>query len=49
MEEQRLQVSENKILRRIFGPKRGEGKDSRRKLHKEGLHNLHFHHILPGW
>jgi hypothetical protein len=34
-------VFENRVLRRIFGPKRGEGTGEWRKLHSEGLHNLY--------
>jgi hypothetical protein len=33
-------VFENRVLRRIFGPKREEVAGSWRKLHKEGLQNL---------
>jgi hypothetical protein len=40
-EEQRLQVFENRVLRRIFGPKRNED-GSWRKLHNDELHNLYF-------
>jgi hypothetical protein len=32
---------ENRVLRRIFGPKRGEVKGGWRILHKEELHNLY--------
>jgi hypothetical protein len=39
-EEHRLRVSENRVLRRIFGPKR-EGDGSWRKLHNDELHNLY--------
>jgi hypothetical protein len=39
-EEHRLSVFENRVLRRIFGPKREEG-GSWRKLHNDELHNLH--------
>ena len=39
-EESRLRVFENRILRRIFGPKRGE-KGEWRRLHKEELHSLY--------
>jgi hypothetical protein len=34
-------VSENRILRRIFGPKRDEVTGEWRKLHSEDLHNLY--------
>jgi hypothetical protein len=34
-------VSENRVLRRIFGPKRAEVTGGWRKLHNEELHNLH--------
>jgi hypothetical protein len=34
-EEQRLRVYENRVLRRIFGPKRDEVTVSWRKLHNE--------------
>jgi hypothetical protein len=40
-EEHRLRVFENRILRRIFRPKRDEVKGGRRKLHNEELHNLY--------
>jgi hypothetical protein len=34
-------VSENRVLRRIFGPKRGEVAGGWRRLHNEELHNLY--------
>jgi len=34
-------VSENRVLRRIFGPKREEVAGGWRRLHNEELHNLH--------
>jgi hypothetical protein len=37
----RLRVFENRILRRIFGPKRDEVTGEWRKLHNEELHNLY--------
>jgi hypothetical protein len=40
-EEYRLRVFENRVLRRIFGPKRDEVTGDWRKLHKEELHNLY--------
>jgi hypothetical protein len=39
-EEHRLQVFENRVLRRIFGPKRDEVTGEWRKLHSGKLHNL---------
>jgi hypothetical protein len=40
-EEHRLRVFEKSVLRRICGPKRDEVTGGRRKLYKEGLHNLY--------
>jgi hypothetical protein len=40
-EEHRLRVSENRMLRRIFGPKRDEVTGGWRKLHNGDLHNLY--------
>jgi hypothetical protein len=40
-EEHRLRVSENRVLRRIFGPKRDEVMGEWSKLHNEELHNLY--------
>jgi len=40
-EERRLRVFENRVLRRIFGPKRDEVTGEWRKLHKEELNNLY--------
>jgi hypothetical protein len=40
-EEHRLRVSENRVLRRILGPKRDEVTGEQRKLHNEELHNLY--------
>jgi hypothetical protein len=37
-----LRVFENRVLRRIFGPKRDEVTGSWRKLHNEKLHGLYF-------
>jgi hypothetical protein len=39
--EHRLRVFENRVLRRIFGPKRDEMTGSWRKLHNEELHGLY--------
>jgi hypothetical protein len=41
MEQHRLRMSENMVLRRIFGPKRDEVPGERRKLHNEELHILY--------
>jgi hypothetical protein len=40
-EEHRLRVFENRVLRRIFGPKRDEVMGGWRKMHNEALHNLY--------
>jgi hypothetical protein len=40
-EGQRSRVFENRVLRRIFGPKRDEVMVGFRKLHEEELHNLY--------
>jgi hypothetical protein len=42
--EHRLRVFENRVLRRIFGPKRDEVTEEWRKLHNGELHNLY---LLP--
>jgi hypothetical protein len=39
LEEHRLRVFENRVLRRIFGPKRDEVKGEWRKLHNKELHD----------
>jgi hypothetical protein len=39
--EHGLRVFENRVLRRILGPKRDEVTGGRRKLHNEELHNLY--------
>jgi hypothetical protein len=41
-EEHRLGVFENRVLRRIFGPKRDELTGEWRKLHNKELHELYF-------
>jgi hypothetical protein len=41
-EEHRLWVFENRVLRRIFGPKLDEVTGKWRKLHREELHNLYI-------
>jgi hypothetical protein len=40
-EEHRLRVFENRVLRRIFGPKRDEVTGGWRKLHSEELRDLY--------
>jgi hypothetical protein len=40
-EEHRLRVFENRVLRKIFGPKRDEVTEGWRKRHNEELHNLY--------
>jgi hypothetical protein len=40
-EERRMKVFENRVLRRIFGPKRDDVTGKWRKLHNEGLNDLH--------
>jgi hypothetical protein len=40
-QEYRMREFENRVLRRIFGPKRDEVTGSSRKLHNEELRNLY--------
>jgi hypothetical protein len=40
-EEHRLRVFENRVLRRIFGPKKDEVTGGWRKLHNEELHIMY--------
>jgi hypothetical protein len=40
-EEHRVRVFKNRVLRRIFSPKRDEVTGESRKLHSEELHNLY--------
>jgi hypothetical protein len=40
-EKRRLRVFQNRVLRRIFGPKRDEVTEKWRKLHNEELNYLH--------
>jgi hypothetical protein len=44
-EEHRLRAFENRVLRRIFGPKKDEVTEGLRKLHNEELHYLYFRHV----
>jgi hypothetical protein len=47
-EEHRLRAFENRVLRRIFGPKRDDVTGEWRKLHSEELHNCTHHQISLG-
>jgi hypothetical protein len=46
MEERRLRVFENRMLRRVFGPKRDEVTGERRKLQNEELTDLYCSHTI---
>ena len=41
-EERRLRMFENRVLRRVFGPKRDEVTGEWRRLHNEKLNDLYF-------
>jgi uncharacterized membrane protein len=41
-EEHRLRMFENRVLRRIFGPKRDEVTGEWRRLHNEELNQFYF-------
>jgi hypothetical protein len=43
--EYKLRVFENRVLRRIFGPKRDTVTGGWRKLHNEKLHNLYLRQV----
>ena len=45
-EEHRLRVFENRVLRRIFGPKRDGVTGGSRKLHNEELNDLYSSHNI---
>ena len=45
-EERRLRVFENRVLRRVFGPKRDEVTEEWRKLHNEELRDLYYLPII---
>jgi hypothetical protein len=47
-EERKLRVFENKVLRRIFGPRRDEITGEWRRLHNEELNFCSTHPILCG-
>jgi hypothetical protein len=40
-EEHKLRVFQNRVLRRIFGPKKDEVAGGWRKLHNKALHDLY--------
>jgi len=40
-EERRLRVFENRMLRKVFGPKKDEVTEEWRKLHNEELNDLY--------
>jgi len=46
MEESRLRVFDNSVLRRIFGPKRNKVTGEWRKLHNEGLNDLYTTYFI---
>ena len=41
-DERRLRVFENRVLRRVFGPKRDEVTEEWKKLHNEELSDLYY-------
>ena len=45
-EERRLRMFENRVLRKVFGPKRDEVAEEWRKLHNEELNDLYSPNIL---
>ena len=47
-EECRLRVFENRVLRRVYGPKKNEVKGEWRRLHNEELYHLSPHQLLLG-
>jgi len=48
MEEHRWKVFQNRVLRRIFGPKRDEVAGGWKRLHNKELHNLNCSPNLLG-
>jgi len=42
-------VLQNRVSRRIYGPKSKEVSGDWRRLHNEELHNSTLHQILIGW
>ena len=45
-EERKLRVCENRVLRRIFGPRRDEVTGEWRRLHNEELNDLYSSHDI---
>ena len=45
----RLRVFENRVLRRVFGPKRDEVTGEWRKLHNDELRDLYSLPNICGW
>jgi hypothetical protein len=41
MEDHTLRVSDNRVLRKLFGPKRDKVMGDWRKLHSEEFHNVY--------
>jgi hypothetical protein len=48
-EERRLRVFENRVLRRVFGPKREEVTGECRKLHSDKQNDLYSLPNIVGW
>ena len=48
-DQRSLRVFDNRVLRRVFGPKRHEVTGEWRKLHNEELSDLYPYPILCGW
>ena len=48
-EESSLRVFDNRVLRRVFGPKRNEVTGEWRKLHEEELNDLYSSLKFVGW
>jgi hypothetical protein len=48
-EEHRLRVFENRVLRRLFGPKRDEVTAEWRKMHNGEIHNLYSSPDIIRW
>ena len=48
-EEHRLRVFENRMLRRVFGPKRDEVTGEWRELRNEELNDLYPYPIMCRW